>query len=356
MEKLVTTVELSHRMTTMSAICAIMIVAIHCTPIPPAGIWQWWVANMLGADGLCRIAVPWFFVASGFFLAGRWGEIGWYSQSVRKRIRTLLVPFVIWAVVGLIFNWGLWYGIQITGYACGVRNPMGDGVLMGLIRAFGFDTDRMNIGPIWYLRMLFLLVIISPIVCWCIRRLGLLLPAVLFVIYGVYNSAIHFSDFWEYVFSLRGLCYFTIGIAVRLGALRCFSKCISPCGAIIMLAIGIAALGTNTVSRANGLVLLENIADLIMPIPLICGMWVIVANVRLPSCLVENYFPLYVLHGFVIKLSIIFIVLLGYRPQMDISISLSLLRIASAVVASIVFAMLLRRCFPKLATLVFGGR
>ena len=154
--------DLSRRMAGMSFICACMIVAIHSTPNPPLDNCEWWVANLIGADGLCRIAVPWFFLASGFFLAGRVEEDGWYSKAIHKRIRTLLVPFVIWAMIGLAFNWCMWYGIQKAGYTCGVQNPMDDGLLMGLIRVLGFDANRMNIGPIWYLRMLFLLVIISP--------------------------------------------------------------------------------------------------------------------------------------------------------------------------------------------------
>ena len=217
MGKNVIPLEASRRMSVMSCICACMIVAIHCTPNPSFGDWEWWIANLVGAGGLCRIAVPWFFVASGFFLAGRFGEERWYSKAVRKRVRTLLVPFVIWAMIGLAFNWCMWYGIQKTGYTCSVQNPMGDGLMMGLIRALGFDVNRANIGPIWYLRMLFLLVIVSPMIIWGIKRYGLLLPSVFFIAYGVYDTTIHFTDFWEYVLSLRGFAYFTIGIAIRMG-------------------------------------------------------------------------------------------------------------------------------------------
>ena len=152
--------ELSRQMSVMSFICACMIVLIHCTPCPSIGTWQYWFVNLLGADGLCRIAVPWFFLASGFYLAGHLNEHGWYKKAVSKRIFSLLVPFCVWAVIGLLINFCMWYGIQKFGYNSQMPNPLSEGVGSAIIDALGFNPDKINIGPIWYLRMLFLLVVI----------------------------------------------------------------------------------------------------------------------------------------------------------------------------------------------------
>ena len=119
---------------------------------------------MLGGDGLCRIAVPWFFIASGYFIAGRFGESGWYGRAVSKRLRTLLVPFALWAVIGVIVKFCVWYGARMYGYACGFENPFAIGVFGALSRALGFDLQHVDIGIIWYLRMLFALVVISPMI------------------------------------------------------------------------------------------------------------------------------------------------------------------------------------------------
>ena len=100
----------SQRMSIMSFVCACMIVAIHSTPSPELGTWQWWAVNFLGRDGLCRAAVPWFFFASGFFLARHFGESGWYKEAISVRMRTLVVPFVLWGIINLVVNFSMWYG------------------------------------------------------------------------------------------------------------------------------------------------------------------------------------------------------------------------------------------------------
>ena len=347
---------LSRRMAVMSFICACMIVAIHCTPSPLLGNREWWAANIIGAEGLCRIAVPWFFVASGFFIAGRVEEDGWYSKAISKRVRTLLVPFVAWAIIGLAFNWCVWYGIQKVGYACGVKNPMDDGLFLGLIRVLGFDINRMNIGPIWYLRSVFLLAIVSPVICWGVRKFGLLFPSAIFVMYGIYDTTIHFSDFWEYVFSVRGLAYFTIGIAIRMGAFDKLERCLGRCAEGVLLLMGLGMLIINAWARLNGIVLLENFSDFAMVVPLMCGIWCLTIYIKLPDYLVSSSFAVYMLHGFFLKISIVLVALLNLRTEMNGSCSIAAFRLLGAVIFSIVFAAGLKQLSIRTSNILFGGR
>ena len=123
--------ETSRRLAVMGFLCACMIVLIHCTTRPSLdpNQWQWWVVNLFGADGFCRIAVPYFFVASGFFLVGKIHEGGWYFTAVKKRIRTLLIPFVVWAFIGIAFDWGMYHGIRLTGYNHHIVNPLANGAI-----------------------------------------------------------------------------------------------------------------------------------------------------------------------------------------------------------------------------------
>lgn len=349
------TQETSRRMAVMSFVCACMIVLIHCTPAPDKSSWQWWVANLLGADGLCRIAVPWFFVASGFFLAGRFGEPSWYSNAVKKRIRTLLVPFVIWAMIGLLFHWLMWYGIQKAGYVCGVQNPMANGILPGLVGALGFDPSRMNIGPIWYLRMLFLLVLVSPLICWSTLRLRWAVPFVLWIGYGAYDSVVHFSDFWEYVISLRGIAYFSVGVALRFGTfsgLLGFALRMSP----LTVILASVSLLVNMVARYYGVILFENLSDFLMVPLLIYLAWRSLAPVRLPAWCTMNAFALYVMHGIFLLSSIALIGAIGLRPYMDTSITIAVLRMSLAILLSTLLAQTIKELVPAAANLLFGGR
>ena len=42
--------------------------------------------------GIGQCAVPFFFIASGFFLAGHMCETDWWNRECKKRVRMLLVP------------------------------------------------------------------------------------------------------------------------------------------------------------------------------------------------------------------------------------------------------------------------
>ena len=313
------------------------------------------MANLLGANGLCRIAVPWFFVASGFFLAGRAGEPSWYSNAVRKRVRTLLVPFAIWAIIGLLFHWLMWYGIQKAGYVCGVQNPMGNGILPGLIGALGFDPSKINIGPIWYLRMLFALILVSPVICWATLRFGCAVSFVLLIGYGVYDTVVHFSDFWEYVISLRGIAYFSVGVALRFGVFGRALGAVFSCSPAITILSAIS-LSANVCSRYYDAVLIENMSDFVMVPVLIALAWRSFASIRLPIWCTANAFALYVMHGIFLSLSIALIAAIGLRPYMDTSITTAVVRMSLSILLSTLIAQILKRILPALAAVLFGGR
>jgi len=69
----------------MSFVAAVLIVLLH-----------------LGShdiDKIVAIALPWFFLASGFFLAKHIGEANWYKIAIIKRLRSLVVPFYIWMLI-----------------------------------------------------------------------------------------------------------------------------------------------------------------------------------------------------------------------------------------------------------------
>lgn len=338
----------------MSFICACMIVGIHCTPTPSLGSWQWWTVSIFGADGLCRIAVPWFFFASGFFLAGHFGEEGWYTREVLKRVKTLLVPFVLWAIIGLGIGTCMWYGIQKLGYTCGVRSPFESGVISAFQKALGFDLSRINIGPIWFLRMLFMLVLVSPIICRLIGCLGFVLPVVVLLGYGVYDTIWHFSDFWEYLISLRGVAYFVLGATVRccrittgrgfLDAL-CHACAVGP---ILLVAHGCAL--------RYGIYHLANVLDFLMVLPIMLLVWKFLSCLKLPRFCIENSFALYVMHSSFLLVSIAIIAKFGLRAEMDSSIALALSRWVFACGCAIMASRCIKWICPLMADLLFGGR
>lgn len=71
-------------MAAMSAVMIALVVFIHLllTDQPWGVWWRRW-----GVDGVCRLAVPWFYLASGAVFARHIGESeGWYGLEVWKRV------------------------------------------------------------------------------------------------------------------------------------------------------------------------------------------------------------------------------------------------------------------------------
>ena len=112
-----------------------------------------------GFKGITFVAVPYFFFAADYFLAGHMECESWWKREVGKRFRSLILPMWIWGFIAEIISILLVLGIKFMGY--------GSQVLEGtytyrFIRAAGFlFTDHM--GVYWFLRALFVYVVVTPL-------------------------------------------------------------------------------------------------------------------------------------------------------------------------------------------------
>ena len=55
------------------------------------------------ANGIFRFRIPMLFIISGFLFALH--DYRPYKERTNKRLRTLLIPFLIWSAVGLVFTY-----------------------------------------------------------------------------------------------------------------------------------------------------------------------------------------------------------------------------------------------------------
>lgn len=201
---------ISYKFANMAFLCSFFVVVIHCRPIFTEGSVSWWIKQLL-EEGICTIAVPFFFVASGFFLAGHIGERYWYRNAITKRIRTLVVPYLIWCLSFIVYMC----------FICWYR----DKTLMGIdsvsmcLSWLGFNPLTLPIlTPLWYVRGLLALVFFSPILLRMSDfKFGLL------VLFGVYFLVCPgpVGVGWIHsltrcgIFPLAGIFYFTAGMVLR---------------------------------------------------------------------------------------------------------------------------------------------
>ena len=96
--------------------------------------------------------------------------------------------------------------------------------------------------------------------------------------------------------------------------------------------------------------------DIIMVPILMVGLFSILRNTRLPIWITDNTFAVYLIHQTFLLFSIVVISVLGLRKFMGTSIVIWLMRFTFAIFMSIAIAFGVRRFFPRLANLLFGGR
>lgn len=329
---------LSRKFANMSVIAAFMVV-LHAGGVATIGSSGWWLQRLLSQ--VCKAAVPFFFLASGFFGVGHWGEAGWYRQVVSKRVRTLVLPYFIWCV--------LWccYFIPV----CCRHGGLTDFLSVHTWAFLGVDVLRPPFYSVaWYLRALFFFVLMSPALVAFVRRckwwcVGLLyLADLVFRIASGSAGGIVFGIF-HYVFSLEGAAYFVMGIGLRLGVLvRPQLPKLS-----VLVAMMAALLVVNTSLYWMGTLPWMALEGFVIPI-VIAVLWSLTPDADWPSWMTTASFPLYMIHPFALALLTSFV----FRTT-DNAVFL-VLKVVAAIAISMVAISLFRRLMPRVAPVMFGGR
>ena len=152
--------QLSNKIASMGFVCACLVVLMHS----PASD-GYCLAVYLLKDILSMIAVPVFFIISGFLLARHCREDGWYKREVIKRIRTLLVPLWSLCILWLPIK----YGIHHFGVLyCGADDSAG---VMRLTwwNVLDIPWGHAVVVGMWYVKALFLMVVLSPFLFRLVR-------------------------------------------------------------------------------------------------------------------------------------------------------------------------------------------
>lgn len=161
---------------------------------------QEFISSMLG-----RCAVPLFYVISGYLFFLKVPDDGMKSiyAKIQKRIRTLLVPYIIGCLFVVLF----WVMIAITPgiskYVNGSVQPLFNKPFYQIICSIFYDSGSGTpyAFQLWFLRDLILIVATSPIWYLLLKHLRWILIVTCF---GLTYAQIHFVPFFALFWFLLG--------------------------------------------------------------------------------------------------------------------------------------------------------
>ena len=188
--------------------CAALVVLIHTFgPLGPRGasykngIYD--VVRIVISQGFCRVAVPIFFLFSGYLFFIKledWNRQVWINK-LKKRVHTLLIPYFLWNLIAIVASLYFYFaGGNSPNLASWFKS-------IGGLRAFWNSLSGLwpIDGPLWFVRNLIILVILSPIIHFYLKRTGIIGLLILGILY-VFR-------WWKEIpgFEIAGIMFFSLG-------------------------------------------------------------------------------------------------------------------------------------------------
>lgn len=166
--------------------------------LPASGLAWYHYVSRIGSYVFGYVTVPMFFLFSGYYMFSKpraWWTRAVYGSELKKRLTTLLIPYLIWCTLSFVTELGLsyWRGE-------GLGMDTGSAVLDRLLHAYLFGPANL---PLWYVRDLLLMTLLAPLVDWVGRRA----PWLILLFFGV-----HVAGWWVLpVLSSKAIIYVSLG-------------------------------------------------------------------------------------------------------------------------------------------------
>jgi surface polysaccharide O-acyltransferase-like enzyme len=160
--------------------------------------------------GLCQIAVPFFFIISGYLFFFRTYKKHEVKKNIYKRRKTLLIPYLGWCFIWFIIVYLVQSVPALNSYFEKPLSSMGfEGLIMQLL------YYPLNY-PFWFLRELLLIVLLTPLIFLFNKNNSIIFLIVVFLLNLFSSSLIYISSIDINIFSLRPLFYFSLGAFIGI--------------------------------------------------------------------------------------------------------------------------------------------
>lgn len=165
--------------------------------------YNWAIQNFI-SNGITRIAVPLFFLISGFlFIQSPSFGIEDYKIKVAKRFKTLVIPYLFWTLFGLLLYFIMQSIPQSQGFF--TKKLIKDYTFIEWLNAIFNEPIPYQL---WFLKDLIVMVFLSPLIVFAIKNLRMLFLSVVFIFWLFSQDAVFLTS--------EALLFFSIGMYLSL--------------------------------------------------------------------------------------------------------------------------------------------
>lgn len=153
-------------------------------------------------DGPTRIFVPLFFFISGYLFFNGEFNLTVYTRKLKKRFSSLVVPYILYITIAI----AIFFVAQtlLPSLISEGKTAIKDYGIHDFLEAYGIGGLPF-VGPFWFIRNLFLIVVASPLVYLILRYLR---------VYGLILLGIVWltdAGFWTFIPAAGDVFFFTTG-------------------------------------------------------------------------------------------------------------------------------------------------
>ena len=315
------------------------------------------VINLLSSV-FADICVPLFFIISGFlfFYKSDFSK-SVYVNKIKKRVNTLFIPYLIWNFIAFIILL-----IQVhpriirffpllNDYRVDITSFLSSFWITNLPISMSGPANPIN-SPLWFIRDLMVLVLLSPIIWWLIKQFKLGTIIILGIIW--------FFSLGERI-GFPGLChqslfFFPLGAYFGVNRLD-FVKLIRKLVGVPFLYLGVAIADAVSVNESYNATL-HNVGVLLGVVSVIylVSMLLRKDKIQVNEFLISASFFVYALHNLLLG-KLTKIVILYIRPESPILVLLVYFVMPTIVITlCLVLYKILNQLSPRISSVLTGGR
>lgn len=294
---------------------------------------------------LARIAVPLFFFISGFLFFKGDFTFDSYKDKLKRRAKTILLPYVLWNLFVLV----LYLGMEL--YIPSLRSGRNSFLSYTPLQWLNLFWDGSGGFPIcfqfWFLRDLMVVMVLSPIIFLGIRYLKCYF-VLLLGIFWITNIWFDISGF-----SISAFFFFSAGAFFNITKINFvdFLKPLTNYSMILYIIIcGINIYFRNEFMLSTGIIIGMVCAVTLTARKLEDGKW------HVNNFLSESSFFIYAYHGTLIALLIKLAVKITLPDSEFELIAIYFLAPSFTILIGLGIYYLLKRYVPKFTSIITGGR